>query len=251
MWRAESQVDKILFRSALTFQNLMARWDTLEIVPNANPDKFRIIRSSDGTSPRLLKRKSDWHEYNMQMRAYSKSNHFLEPIFIPDTTASEKESSSSSVSIDDESEPGILSQDYLEDAVYLADYMKANENDVVALRSILKQLETAIEILNEQNIQHGDMDAAGNILVHADHIIIIDFDMANATTQPVNRVFDYPAFLSEQLRGEFEHILFRKPNARKAPPPPQREQNRAVRQKTDSGLRLRFDSDPFEESFDV
>lgn len=128
MWRAESQVDKILFRSALTLQSLIARWETLEIAPNANPDKFRIIRSSDGTPPRLLKKGSDWNEYNTQMQAYSNSNHFVEPIFIPDTTASEKGSSSSSASTEHESEPGILSQVYLEDAVYLADYMEAHEN---------------------------------------------------------------------------------------------------------------------------
>ena len=239
MWRAESQVDRILFRSALTFQSLIARWETLEIAPNANPDKFRIIRASDGTPPRLLKKGSDWNEWNMQMQAYSKSNHFLEPIFIPDTTTLERGSSSSSVSTDDVNESGILSQVYLEDAVYLADYMEANKNNAVALHDVLKQLETAIQTLNDQNIQHGDLDAKGNILVHADRVIIIDFDRAKIV-QPVNRVFDYPASLSDELRDEFGHILFRKTATRKAPPPPQKEK-RAVRQRTDFGSRLSFD----------
>ena len=95
---------------------------------------------------------------------------------------------------------------YLEDAVYLADSMEANENTVVALHNVLKQLETAIQTLNDQNIRHGHLNAKGNILVHADRVIIIDFDRAEIV-QPVNRVFGYPAFLSDELRDEFGHIF--------------------------------------------
>jgi hypothetical protein len=234
MWRAETQVDKMLFRSSTTtYQTMIDDWETFEHVPNVrNANNFRITR--DGTAPRLLKKKSDWNEYNMQIQAYSKSNrHFLEPIFISDTTTS--------ASADDDHEAGMLWQIYLEGAVSLAKYMKENEKNIDALRDVLVQLRTAIHFLKDLRIEHGDLDADANILVNGGQVVIIDFDRAKVKPSPENLVFDYPAFLSKELRDEFQDILFRKTNTRE--PPPLRKQNgdRVVRQRTESGLRLGFD----------
>lgn len=191
-------------------------WDSLSPPPNLKKseklrmkkkcEKLRIYPLVDGSDPdRILKKISNRKEYKLQQIAYNAAPGFvLKPTFISN--------GSGDYSTDDESGTGFLSTVYLENAVSLHQYMIDHEDDLealrdVALRNVLTQLKDAIALFNENDFEHGDLDADGNIMVKDGLVFIIDFDLSSVTATPNNIVFGCPQSLPEDLRAEFAHIL--------------------------------------------
>ena len=172
----------------------------------------------------MLKRYVHRKEFEFQQKAYgASSRYFLEPVFLSDHSSLSAELAGSSDDTADEDdqythETGILSQVYPKDAITLGCYMNDHKDHADALRTVLDELKSAIDALNAHSIQHGDLDAQANILVKDEHVVIIDFDRAEHTNTPVNKIFDYPASLPSDLRTKFAQILQSKSVAKDASP---------------------------------
>jgi serine/threonine protein kinase len=228
--------------------DLNKNWDVMHPppIPNLrNKHHFRIWTTANGET-RLLKRIANRKEFSFQQEAYvASSRYFLEPILVADYTsttppimAASSASHGSGCATEDETS-GVLSQLYLENSVSLKTYIEAHDHD--AVRGILEQLREGIAALDESHIEHGDLSAEDNILVHDGTVKIIDFDQAIRSDDPQNKVFDYPVGLSEDLRHEFRTILRPISGQREEPPAvPQRKRERHEEQRARKGRSLEF-----------